>query len=67
MEGTIFWDEDYKGKCKGGFFIRNNLFKSIEKFKEKGYRVIGIKVGDGWNLEFICKEPKVIQKGENGN
>ena len=52
----IYWDEEYKGTCKGGFFVRSNLSELIKHFEEKGYKVIGIKVADGWNLEFICEK-----------
>jgi hypothetical protein len=57
LKERIYWNEEYKGKCKGGFFIRSDLFKSIKQFVEKGYKIIGIKVTDNWNLEFICEEP----------
>lgn len=53
-----YWNEEYKGKCQGGFFIRSNLFELIKHFEEKGYKVIGIKVTDSFNLEFICEVPK---------
>jgi len=54
----IYWDEGYVGECKGGFFIRSNLFELIKHFEEKGYKVAGIKVTDSWNLEFVCEVPK---------
>ena len=58
MEKRIYWNEEFKGKCHGGYYIRSNLFKLIKQFEEKGYKVIGIQVDDSWNLEFICEEPK---------
>ena len=58
LEERTYWDETYTGKAQGGFFIRSNLFELIKSFEEKGYKVIGIKVTDSWNLEFICDVPK---------
>ena len=55
MEEIIFWDDTFKGQAKGGFFFRNDLFKHVKRLEENGYRVVGIKVEDGWNLEFICE------------
>lgn len=58
MEKRIYWNDEFKGECHGGFFIRSNLFELIKHFEEKGYKVIGIQVDDSWNLEFICEKPK---------
>jgi len=70
---TIYWDEDFKGRCKGGFFTRCNLKENIKHFEEKGYKVIGIRCSEDsdWNLEFICEEPKSssetdIKEKQNG-
>ncbi len=64
MKERIYWLDNENGKFQGGFFVRCNLHKSIKQFEEKGYRVIGIKVTDSWNLEFICEKPKE-KKDEN--
>ena len=58
MKERIYWLDNENGTFKSGFFVRCNLFESIKMFEKKGYRVIGIKVTDSWNLEFICEEPK---------
>jgi len=58
IKERTYWNEEYTGKCHGGFFIRSNLFELIKHFEEKGYNVVGIKVKDSWNLEFICEELK---------
>ncbi len=62
MKETIYWDDDYSGKLQGGFYIRCDLFKKIKHFEDKGYKVIGIRPGDDWNLEFICEVPKDEKK-----
>ena len=60
---NMFWLDGYKGECSSGYFIRNNLFKMIAEFKEKGFEVVGIKVQpDSYNLEFFCKEPNKKSK-----
>ena len=61
----IYWLDKWEGGCKGGFFIRCGLFERIKHFEEKGYKVIGIKIEDGWNLEFICEEPKEKKEQED--
>ena len=59
MEKRTYWNEEFKGTAKGGFFIRSDLFKLVKKFEEEwNHKVIGIVVDDSWNLEFICEEPK---------
>ena len=58
MKERTYWNEEFKGKCKSGFFIRCNLFEKIKHLEEMGYKVVGMTVDDGWNLEFICEEPK---------
>lgn len=52
----IFWVDGFRGKAKGGFFIRNDLFKFLKKLKDSGETVVGIKIDDDWNLEVIVKE-----------
>jgi len=56
MEGKIFWLEDYQGKCSGGYFYRSDLFKAFEKFNSNNLKIVGIKIGDDFNIEFICEE-----------
>jgi len=53
MSKTIFWDESYKGKAKGGYFVRNDLFKFFRRLKESGLQPVGINVDDNYNLEII--------------
>lgn len=53
---NIFWDEHFKGKAKGGYYIRNDLFKFFRKLKEAGEAPVGIRVQDDWNLEVIVEE-----------
>jgi hypothetical protein len=60
----IYWLDEYKGECHGGYFTRCNLFEQIKMFEEKGFKVVGIKIEDGWNIEFICEEPPKKLDGE---
>ncbi len=62
MDERIYW-QDRKGEFQSGFFIRCDLHEKIKHFEEKGYKVIGIKVTDSWNLEFICEVPKPSERG----
>jgi DNA excision repair protein ERCC-3 len=54
MKERIYWDETYKGNCKGGFFIRSNLFELIKKFEDKGYKVVGIKVKKNYEFKLLA-------------
>ena len=54
----ILWKDGFKGNAKGGYFIRNDLFKFIKKIKDSGLEPVGIKIQDGWNLEVIVKNEK---------
>ena len=64
MEGNkkvindTFWLDGWNGKCKSGFFYRNNIGVSIKDFEEKFKRkVVGITLDrEGWNVEFILEE-----------
>jgi len=58
MKKRTYWNEEFKGQCKSGYYMRCNLFEKIKHFEEMGYQVVGITVDDGWNIEFICEEPK---------
>ena len=53
---NIYWVNNFKGKAKGGYFVRNDLFKFFQKLKEKGLNPVGIKIEDDWNLEIIISE-----------
>ena len=57
MEQRIYWQDNKNGNFKGGYYVRNGLHESIKMFEEKGLEVIGIRISDSWNVEFICKEP----------
>jgi hypothetical protein len=51
-----FWLDQWEGKAKGGYFIRNDLYKFFAKLKENNLKPVGIKVDDDWNLEIIIEE-----------
>ena len=55
-EENIFWLENWEGKAKGGYFIRNNLFEFFGRLKESGEKPVGIKIEDDWNMEIIVEE-----------
>ena len=52
----MFWLEGFEGKAKGGFFLRNDLFKFFEKCKTNNLKPVGIKIDDDWNLEIFIEE-----------
>lgn len=51
----MLWKDGFEGEAKGGFFIRNDLFKFLRMLRESGYEPVGIKIEDNWNLEVIVK------------
>jgi len=57
IKDTFFLD-GWEGKCKSGFYYRNNIGQSIEDFEKKFNRkVVGITLDrEGWNVEFILEE-----------
>ena len=53
----IYWLEDWKGKAQGGFYYRDDFFKAIKKFEQEfKKKVVGIRIEDGWNIEFIVED-----------
>ena len=65
MKKRTYWNEEFKGECKSGYYMRCNLFEKIKHFEEMGYKVVGITVDDSWNIEFICNVgcKKEVTKG----
>ena len=64
MKERIYWQDNKDGEFKDGYYVRCDIHKSIKMFEEKGFEVIGIKIDDSWNIEFICKEPKELSEVE---
>ena len=58
VDEKIFWLDGFEGKAKGGYFIRNELFKFFAKLRKSGLEPVGLKVKDNWNLEVIVEEEK---------
>ena len=56
MKEKTFWLEDFEGVGKGGFYIRNDLFKFFKCLESQGHEPVGIKIDDSWNLHIIIKE-----------
>ena len=54
---NIFWIDGFNGKARGGYYIRNDLFKFLKKLRDSGEEPVGLKVDDNWNLEVIVKVP----------
>jgi len=54
---NVFWIDDFNGKARGGYYIRNDLFKFLKKLRYSGEEPVGLKVDDNWNLEVIVKVP----------
>jgi len=55
-EKKTFWLQDFEGKAKGGYFIRNNLKEFVEKLKNNNMKLVGIKYDGSYNLECIVEE-----------
>jgi hypothetical protein len=53
-----FWKEGFDGMAKGGYYLRNDLFKFFAKLKEDGKEPVAIEVDDDWNLEIFVKGDK---------
>lgn len=51
----MLWADGFEGPAKGGYFIRNDLFKFIKMLRDSGLEPVGLKIEDGWNLEVIVK------------
>lgn len=54
-EKQIFWLGEWKGKAKGGYFIRNDLCNFFKKLKENNIKPVGIAVDEGFNMEIIVE------------
>ena len=52
----IFWLDKWEGAAKGGYFIRNDLFKFLDWLKESGLKPVGVVCDGTWNLEIIIEE-----------
>tara|TARA_R100000008_G_C3581315_1_gene168702 strand:- start:179 stop:379 length:201 start_codon:yes stop_codon:yes gene_type:complete len=53
-----FWLDTFEGKAAGGFYIRNDLVKTIKRLEEQGKKVVGIGFDGTWNLELIIEVPE---------
>jgi hypothetical protein len=54
----VFFAADWAGKARGGYYVRCDLFKHIEKLEKGGLKVVGIEVNDKWNLHLITEVPE---------
>lgn len=52
---NVFFLDDFEGIAKGGIFVRNDLFKMLQKLNKLGKKVVGIKIDD-WNIELLIEE-----------
>ena len=57
-----FWLDGFEGKAAGGFFIRNDLVKTIERLESQGKKVVGFAFDGTWNLELIVQVPTEEEK-----
>ena len=56
MVEKIFWVDEFEGKAKGGYFVRNDLFKFIQRLIDAGENPVGIHIDESWNLEVIVED-----------
>ena len=57
IKDTFFLD-GWEGKCKSGYFFRNDIGLKIEQFeKEFNKKIVGLTIDrDGWQIEFILED-----------
>jgi|TARA_Y100000401_G_C8146459_1_gene137450 hypothetical protein len=59
----LFWLDEFKdGNAKGGFYVRNDLVKTIKRLEAQGQEVVGLKYDGTFNLELIIKVPSEQEK-----
>ena len=64
----VFWKDDFTGKARGGYFVRNSLKEFFDKLEEKGINPVGIKYDGTYNLEIIVEEkdePELLVEEEH--
>lgn len=54
----IFWLDEFNGKARGGFFIRNDLCEFFKRCEKQGLRIVGIRKPTDMNLEVIMEVNK---------
>ena len=54
-EPKVFWVDDFRGIAKGGYYIRNDLFKFFNELKDSGKNPVGIVLHNDYNLEVIIE------------
>ena len=52
-----FWLDKFEGEAKGGYFVRNDLVKSVKRLESQGLKGVGIRFDGTWNLELITALP----------
>ena len=57
-EKRFFWLDEWDGKAKGGYFIRNKLFQFLERLEKRGMKPVAIVYDGTWNLEIIVEEKR---------
>lgn len=63
LQKDIFWLNEWEGRAKGGYFVRNDLSKFFEKLRGAGLKPVGISVDESLNLEVIVESP---EEGDHG-
>jgi hypothetical protein len=51
-----FWLDGWEGQAKGGYFIRNDLFKFFQSLADNGLKPVAVVIDGSWNLEVIVEE-----------
>jgi hypothetical protein len=53
-ESEIFWLDGFKGEAEGGIYVRAfEIIRLLERCKETGMKIVGIKFDDSFNMELI--------------
>jgi predicted house-cleaning NTP pyrophosphatase (Maf/HAM1 superfamily) len=55
INNSIFWRDGNWGECVGGFHVKTSLKQFIDKCKETGLNVVGLKINDDSEIEIIVE------------
>ncbi len=67
MSEDIFWLDGFYGEAaQGGLFVRNDLFKFMERLRDSGREPVAIRVDGSWNLEVLVKPIDGEEQGVDG-
>lgn len=67
-ESEIFWLDNFNGEAQGGLYWRGfDLINFLERCKKQGIKIVGIKIDDSYNIEFIRKKEEMENENKSTN